>query len=93
MDRQDRETRRAENQVWNGWGDYARKPELLTFDRAGDAELYGNTARYFDPYDYDTDLDKLAAQPVAAPDEVLQRYSWDRTANFWLHEIEKYAKM
>ena len=41
MDRQDRETRRAENQVWNGWGDYARKPELLTFDRAGDAELYG----------------------------------------------------
>ena len=38
-------------------------------------------------------FDKLAAQPVAAPDEVLQRYSWDRTANFWLHEIEKYAKM
>ena len=56
-------------------------------------ELYGDTARYFDPYDYDTDLDKLAAQPVAAPDEVLQKYSWDRTANFWLHEIEKYAKM
>ena len=53
MDRQDRETRRAENQVWNGWGDYARKPELLTFDRAGDAELYGNTVlglacRYYD---------------------------------------------
>ena len=55
-------------------------------------ELYGDTARYFDPYDYDTDLDRLAAQPVAAPDEVLQKYSWDRTANFWLHEIEKYAK-
>ena len=53
MDRQDRETRRAENQVWNGWGDYARKPELLTFDRTGDAELYGNTVlglacRYYD---------------------------------------------
>ena len=53
MDRQDRETRRAENQVWNGCGDYARKPELLTFDRAGDAELYGNTVlglacRYYD---------------------------------------------
>ena len=41
---------------------------------------------------YDTDLDKLAAQPVAAPDEVLQKYSWDKTADFWLHEIEKYAK-
>ena len=45
-------------------------------------ELYGDTARYFDPYDYDTDLDRLAAQPVAAPDEVLQKYSWDRTAQF-----------
>ncbi|MCO7109518.1 hypothetical protein NIA69_10575 [Gemmiger formicilis] len=35
-------------------------------------ELYGDTARYFDPYDYDVDLDALAAQPVAAPDEVLK---------------------
>lgn len=55
-------------------------------------ELYGDTARYFDPYDYDVDLDALAAQPVAAPDAVLQKYSWDKTADFWLHEIEKYAK-
>ena len=44
------------------------------------------------PYDYDVDLDALAAQPVAAPDAVLQKYSWDKTADFWLHEIEKYAK-
>ena len=36
-------------------------------------ELYGDTARYFDPYDYDVDLDALAAQPVAAPDEVLKK--------------------
>ena len=47
---------------------------------------------YFDPYDYDVDLDALAAQPVAAPDEVLKKYSWDKTAEFWLHEMEKYAK-
>ena len=51
-----------------------------------------DTARYFDPYDYDVDLDALAAQPVAAPDEVLKKYSWDKTAEFWLHEMEKYAK-
>ena len=37
------------------------------------------------------DLDALAAQPVAAPDEVLKKYSWDKTAAFWLHEMEKYA--
>lgn len=28
-------------------------------------ELYGDTARYFDPYDYEVDLDALAARPVA----------------------------
>ena len=45
-------------------------------------ELYGDTARYFDPYDYDVDLDALAAQPVAAPDEVLKKYSWDKHRRF-----------
>lgn len=25
-------------------------------------------------------------------DEVLKKYSWDKTAEFWLHEMEKYAK-
>ena len=53
MDRQDIETRRAENQVWNGRGDYSRRPELLTFDGDGRADLYGNTVlglggRYYD---------------------------------------------
>ena len=43
MDRQDIQTRRAENQVWNGSGAYDAKPELLVFDGGGDADLYGNT--------------------------------------------------
>ena len=43
MDRQDIQTRRAENQVWNGSGAYDTKPELLVFDGGGDADLYGNT--------------------------------------------------
>ena len=34
----------------------------------------------------------VLSQPVAAPDEVLKKYSWDKTAEFWLHEMEKYAK-
>ncbi len=38
------------------------------------------------------ELKTLQAQPVAAPDEVLKKYSWDKTAEFWLHEMEKYAK-
>lgn len=32
-------------------------------------ELYGDTARYFDPYDYDVDLDALFAKPAAPPDQ------------------------
>lgn len=55
-------------------------------------ELYGDTARYFDPYDYEVDLDALAARPVALPDKVLAKYSWDKTAAFWLEKIKKYAR-
>jgi len=55
-------------------------------------ELYGDTARYFDPNDYEVDLDALAAQPVAPPDEVLAKYSWDKTAAFWMEQIRRYAQ-
>ena len=53
--------------------------------------LYGDPARYFDPEDYEVDLDALAAQPVAPPDKVLEKYSWDKTAAFWLEQIRNYA--
>ena len=43
-------------------------------------ELYGDTARYFDPYDYDVDLDALFAKPAAPPDKVLAKYSWEKSA-------------
>lgn len=55
-------------------------------------ELYGKTARYFDPYDYEVDLDALLAQPVEPAGEVLEKFSWDRTAAFWLEELKKYAQ-
>ena len=50
------------------------------------------TARYFDPYDYDVDLDALFAKPAAPPDKVLAKYSWEKTARFWLDEIKKCAE-
>ena len=37
------------------------------------------------------DLDALAAQPVAPPGKVLEKYSWDKTAAFWLEQIRNYA--
>ncbi len=54
-------------------------------------ELYGNTVRYFDPYDYDVDLDELMARPVESPQAILQKYSWPVTAAFWLDEIRRFA--
>ncbi len=54
-------------------------------------ELYGDTARYFDPYDCDVDLD--AGRPARSRARCgPAKYSWDKTADFWLHEMEKYAK-
>ena len=71
MDRQDIETRRAENQVWNGRGDYSRRPELLTFDGDGRADLYGNTvlglgARYYDAARFKPLLNELHRSPEEA---------------------------
>ena len=43
MDRQELQARRGENQVWNGSGNYAVKPDYLAFDPNGDPELYWNT--------------------------------------------------
>ena len=53
MDRENIESRRADNQVWNGAQDYSIRPEFRAFDRHGDAELYFNTVigllcRYYD---------------------------------------------
>ena len=54
-------------------------------------ELYGDCARYFDPNDYEADLDALLAESVSKPDKLLEKYSWDKTAAFWLEQIKRYA--
>lgn len=54
-------------------------------------ELYGDCAAYFDPDDYTVDLDALLARPVAPPDALLQKYSWDAAARFWLGRFRAYA--
>jgi glycosyltransferase involved in cell wall biosynthesis len=43
-------------------------------------EIYGNTARYIDPFSVDVDLDELLEQPVEKPDAVLAKYSYDTAA-------------
>ena len=43
-------------------------------------EVYGNSAHYIDPYNYDVNLDEILKQPVAPASEVLDRYSWSNEA-------------
>lgn len=46
-------------------------------------EIYEDTVRYFNPYDYTVDLDKLLAKPVVAPDKIFKKCSWETAANKW----------
>ena len=43
-------------------------------------EFCGDSVHYFDPYDYDTDLEELLRTRVSDPKEALGRLSWDRDA-------------
>jgi glycosyltransferase involved in cell wall biosynthesis len=52
-------------------------------------EVYGESARYIDPFDCNTDLDELLKTPVAPAEECLNKYSWDKSAQIIYDEISK----
>lgn len=60
--------------------------ELIVSTAACLPEIYGNSAHYIDPYNYDVNLDELLKEPIAPASEVLDKYSWAR-------EAEKFLKM
>lgn len=43
-------------------------------------EVYKNCVHYIDPYDTDVDLEEMLHTPVDNPKEVLNRYSWEKSA-------------
>lgn len=43
-------------------------------------EIYGNTAHYIEPYNYDVDLNALLLEPVDSPDEILTKFTWHNLA-------------
>jgi len=43
-------------------------------------EIYGNTAHYIDPFDTNIDLDELLNQPVNSSEDVLNKYSYDKSS-------------
>ncbi len=53
-------------------------------------EIYEDCARYFDPDDYEVDLDELLNKVVASPEKVLSKCSWDRAAMQWLEIMRNY---
>lgn len=54
-------------------------------------EIYGDCAHYFDPDDYDVDLDELLKEPVGDPQKLLTKYTWDNSAKDWFDLIVKVA--
>ena len=68
MDRQEWESRRALNQIWNGAGRYTISPELEALDTQGNAALYFNTVlglawRYYDVSRFQPMLHAFQQQP------------------------------
>lgn len=54
--------------------------ELIVSTAACLPEVYGNSAHYIDPHNYDVDLDELLKEPVAPASQVLDKYSWSSEA-------------
>lgn len=54
--------------------------QIIVANAASLPEIYGNTAHYIDPFNTDIDLDELLKQPVDAPDAILEKYSYDTSA-------------
>lgn len=43
-------------------------------------EIYGPSAHYIDPYDYDVDLDEVMSGPVQPAITILEKYQWSEQA-------------
>ena len=55
-------------------------------------EIYGDCAHYFDPDDYEVDLDKLLKEKVANPKKLLEKFTWDNSTKEWLELMIEEAK-
>jgi glycosyltransferase involved in cell wall biosynthesis len=60
---------------------------IIISNAASLPEIYGNTAHYIDPFNYDINLDIILRQPVEDPGAVLEKYSYDAAARQVLNII------
>lgn len=58
--------------------------KIVVADASCMPDIYGKSAYYIDPYDYDVDLDDLLSGSVAPANECLDRFGWDKSAGILL---------
>ncbi|MBQ4530347.1 MAG: glycosyltransferase, partial [Lachnospiraceae bacterium] len=46
-------------------------------------EIYGECAVYFDPDDYEVNIEDLEKQAIVGVDKLLKKYSWEKSAKDW----------
>jgi glycosyltransferase involved in cell wall biosynthesis len=63
---------------------------IIVADTASLPEIYGKTARYIDPRDTSVELDELLKVPVEAPCAILEKYSYDKSAQALYRLITEY---
>jgi glycosyltransferase involved in cell wall biosynthesis len=54
--------------------------KVIVSNTASLPEIFGNSAYYISPDNADIDLNELISKPVADADEVLSKYSWEKSA-------------
>ena len=47
-------------------------------------EIFGSSAAYFDPDDYNVDLESMMNQKVEGREKVLEKYTWKNAAKLWM---------
>lgn len=56
-------------------------------------EVFGNAAHYFNPDDYEVNLDSLLQQPVESPEKLMKKYSWEKSSLQWYTLMKEYAAL
>ena len=66
--------------------------QIIVSNAASLPEVYGKCAHYIDPFDTKVDLDKLLLEHTDAPDELFNKYSYEKAANQVYKIINEYSK-
>lgn len=71
---------------------YACGAEICVSNVSCLPEVFGDCAHYFDPDNYEIDLQKLLSKPCEKTKDILKKYSWDKSAEQWMKLFDEYAK-